>query len=401
MHAFRRDGWGMRLRQRDGRLDRIIRESVWPFVPEPIRRQIRRFVAASRVLLKVVRGNLWASVPETIRRQIRLAATRRALGIVPFGPIDTLQQLEQRYQQLIAGTAATMPGLEIELSTPEHADEMVARALLLQKNYGYPYLTAYISSFTYRFPNPPSDPFSMDYRNFWMAQYEALARKSYVIENEHHNFDLASLRVTPHPYNLRDQKVIAAHVIASGTILEAIVAPPPAKVLEMGVGFGNTALQMGLSGYDVTVLDIEKKHLEIVAERFGREGLAVRCLHMQFLDIAKLDERFDAIVFYECFHHCLDHHRLLSILREKLTARGVIIFAGETINEILPYAWGLNPTGQGVWSVRHHGWMELVFKESYFVQLMEWAGFSVSQNLNPHSAHSWVFTARFKDEVSQ
>src|ERR1700694_891953 len=118
----------------------------------------------------------------------------------------------------------------------------------------------------------------------------------------------------------------------------------------MGVGFGNTALQIGHSGYDATVLDIEKKHLEIVSERFEREGMNVRCLHMQFMDIAKLDERFDAIVFYECFHHCIDHPQLLLILRERLTAGGVIIFAGETINEILPYAWGLNPTGQGIWS---------------------------------------------------
>jgi 2-polyprenyl-3-methyl-5-hydroxy-6-metoxy-1,4-benzoquinol methylase len=382
------------LRRLLGSFERLVRESVWPYVPETARRQIRRFVAAGRELARVVRGNLWATLPEPIRRQIRLSATRRALGMGYFEPIDIMKLLEQRYHEVTAGTAVPIHGHEIELSTPEHADEMVKLALLLQKNQGYSSLAAYINSFAYRFPPPPNDPFSTDYRDFWMAQYEAMARKTYAIENEHHDFDLANLRLRPHPYNLRNQKVIGAHIIAAGTILEAIVAPPPAKILEMGVGFGNTALQIGLSGYDVTVLDIEKKHLEIVAERFEREGMAVRCLHMQFMDIAKLDERFDAIVFYECFHHCIDHPRLLLMLREKLTANGVIIFAGETINEILPYDWGLNPTGQGIWSVRHHGWMELVFKESYFVVLLERAGFLVSQNMNPHSAHSWVFTAR-------
>lgn len=303
--------------------------------------------------------------------------------------------LERRYRQIVEhGTETSMLGCEIELFAPEHADSMVKWSLQAANVKGDAGLSAYMSSFKYRFPLPPEDPFSKDYRDFWMAQYEALAQKVYAIENEHHEFDQASLRVRPYPYNLRNQKIIAAHIIASGAILEAIAAPPPAKVLEMGVGFGNTALQIGLSGYDLTVLDIEKKFLEIVAERFEKEGMAVRCLHMQFMDIAELPEQFDAIVFYECFHHCIDHPQLLLLLREKLTPEGVIVFAGETINENLPYAWGLNPTGQGIWSIRHHGWMELVFKESYFLELLKRSGFLVTKNVNPHSAHSVVYTAR-------
>jgi 2-polyprenyl-3-methyl-5-hydroxy-6-metoxy-1,4-benzoquinol methylase len=340
--------------------------------------------------------HVWPRFPEPLRRQLRILRTRRALGLKIFERIPVLGLLERRYHQVVEGTAPAMHGHEIELSTPEHADEMIKWSLLAQKNEGDSGLQAYMTGFKYRFPSPPKDPFSKEYSDFWMAQYETMARKKYAIENELHDFDLASLRQTPHPYNTRDQKMIAAHIIAAGVILETIAAPPPAKVLEMGVGFGNTALQIGLSGYDVTVLDIEKKHLEIVAERFEREGLSVRCLHMQFMDIENMDDRFDAIIFYECFHHCIDHRQLLLILREKLVPGGVIIFAGETINELLPYAWGLNPTGQGIWSIRHHGWMELVFKESYFAELLRRAGFLVSQNNHPHSANSRVFTARLK-----
>jgi hypothetical protein len=40
--------------------------------------------------------------------------------------------------------------------------------------------------------------------------------------------------------------------------------------------------------------------------------------------------------------------------------------------------------------------MELVFKESYFVELLERAGFGVSKNKHPHSALSKVFTAWLK-----
>ena len=381
------------------------RKNIWPRVPAPIKRPVR-FIAMELQRLPArlsnwlsfrFRKHIWPHVPEPIRRQIRNFAARRALGLKIFERVAVLDLLEQRYRQVVDGTAVAMHSHEIELSTPEQADEMIRWSLLAQKHGGDAGLQAYMTGFRYRFPLPPKDPFSKEYRDFWMAQYEIMARKKYAVENEHHDFDLASLRERPHPYNTRNQKAIAAHIIAAGTILETIGAPPPAKVLEMGVGFGNTALQIGLSGYDVTVLDIEKKHLEIVSERFQREGLAVRCLHMQFMDVERLEDRFDAIVFYECFHHCIDHPQLLLILREKLTPGGMIIFAGETINEILPYAWGLNPTGQGIWSIRHHGWMELVFKESYFVELLKRSGFLVSQNKHPHSANSWVFTARLTD----
>jgi 2-polyprenyl-3-methyl-5-hydroxy-6-metoxy-1,4-benzoquinol methylase len=316
-------------------------------------------------------------------------------------PLSIQMLLAQRYDQVVDGTAISMHGHEIELSASEHMDDMVRLSHYAAKHRGDAGLSAYINSFKYRFPQPPGDPFSMDYRDFWMGQYELMAQKTYVVENEYQEFDQAKLRVTPYPYNLRNQKVVAAHIIAAGAILEAIPMAPPAKILEMGVGFGNTALQIGLCGYDVTVLDIEKKYLDIVSERFERDGMAVRCLHMQFMDIEQLDERFDAIVFYESFHHCIDHYQLLMMLRGRLAAGGVIIFAGETVEENLGYPWGLNPSGQAVWCTRHHGWMELAFEESYFLKLLKRCGFQVTKNANPHSAHSRVYTARIGDLKEQ
>jgi 2-polyprenyl-3-methyl-5-hydroxy-6-metoxy-1,4-benzoquinol methylase len=381
------------------------RKNIWPRVPAPIRLPVR-FIAMQlqrlpawllhhlRVSLINFRRRIWPHLPEPIRRQVRLFKSRRALGMRLFERVAPLKLLELRYNQIAnGGGTISLRGREIELSALEHASAMVKLALLAQQHEHYADLISYLESFRYRFPSPPDDPLSTDYRDFWVAQYEAMAQKRYAVENEQHDFDLESLRARPHPYNTRNQKVIAAHIIAAGTILDAIPMPPPAKILEMGVGFGNTALQIGLSGYDVTVLDIEQKHLEIVAERFQKEGLAVRCLHMEFMEIANLNERFDAIIFYECFHHCIDHQELLLLLRGKLAKGGVIIFAGETIDEALPYAWGLNPTGQGIWSIHHHGWMELVFKKSYFVELLKRSGFRVTENSRPFSAHSWVFTA--------
>ncbi len=372
-------------------------KAMWAPVPTPIKRPVRVVLIKLQRLpnwLSVKARRIWPFLPEGIRRLFRFVGSRRSLGLGLFDRVPATELIARRYAQIVSGNAKSIRGFEIELASKADAEEMIRLALLAQQRELYSDLVTFLESFRYHFPSPPSDPFSFAYRDFWLAQYEILAQKRYEVANEHHDFDIESLLARPHPYNTRDQRVIGAHVVAAGTILGCIPKSPPARILEMGVGFGNTALQMGLSGYDVTVLDIEKKHLEIVSQRFKREGLSVRCLHQEFLDIEALDERFDAIVFYECFHHCIDHQRLLIALRKKLTEGGAIIFAGETINEALPYAWGLNPTGQGIWSIRHHGWMELVFKKSYFLELLTRHGFAVEENSNPASAQSWVFTAR-------
>ncbi|KIZ45318.1 hypothetical protein OO17_08030 [Rhodopseudomonas palustris] len=151
-----------------------------------------------------------------------------------------------------------------------------------------------------------------------------------------------------------------------------------------------------MAGYDVTVLDIERKYLEIVERRFKKDGLKVSCVLGEFFEAERIEGTFDVILFYECFHHCLEHASLLKMLKRKLSQNGVIIFAGETIDDSLPFAWGLNPSGQGVWSIRHRGWMELSFTERYFLDLLDHAGFVVTKNRNPHSAHSTVYTARVR-----
>jgi 2-polyprenyl-3-methyl-5-hydroxy-6-metoxy-1,4-benzoquinol methylase len=345
-----------------------------------------------------VRNRVWPLVPEALKRPLRkVAATLRrkwwpaASDLYHF---DEISRVGMRYDQVVAGMKAMPSGGGYEITSPESLSVLVDhahRAAQLGDNA----LLRYISSFQYRMPTPPAgDPFSAEYRDFWMKQYELLSGRSYAIQNELHDFDEAGLKYQIYPYSTHDQKTVANHLIAAGAILEAIEAPPPAKVLEMGVGFGNTALQIAMTGYDVTVLDVEKKYLDNIQQRFARENLKVRCLHMQFLDVGEIDESFDVILFYECFHHCLEHEALLKLLKAKLSPHGVIIFAGETIAPNFPFAWGLNPSGQGVFSIRWFGWMELVFTERYFLDLLKRNDFSVARNKLNHSAHSVVYTAR-------
>jgi 2-polyprenyl-3-methyl-5-hydroxy-6-metoxy-1,4-benzoquinol methylase len=345
-----------------------------------------------------VRNSIWPLVPEVFRRPLRRAAAilrgKRPPTASDLYHLDEVSRVEARYDQVVTGMKAAPSGGGYEISSPKSLSVMVDHALRAAQ-LGDGALVRYITSFQYRMPTQAaSDPFSPEYRDFWLKQYELLSGRSYAIKNELHDFDEAGLKYRVYPYSTRDQKTVANHLIAAAAILEAIEAPPPAKVLEMGVGFGNTALQIAMTGYDVTVLDVEKKYLDNIQERFARENLHVRCLHMQFLDVSEIDDSFDVILFYECFHHCLEHEALLRLLKTKLSPGGVIIFAGETIEPDLPFAWGLNPSGQGVFSIRWFGWMELVFTERYFLDLLKRNGFSVVRNKLNHSAHSVVYTAR-------
>ena len=126
-------------------------------------------------LKKIIRKRVWPNVPEPVRRRIRLFAARRVLGIKNFERVSVPELLERRYNQVVNGTAASVPhGHAIELSTLEHADEMIRCSRLLQQHEGHSSLMAYMSGFRYRFPLPPNDPFSPEYRDFWMAQYLSL-----------------------------------------------------------------------------------------------------------------------------------------------------------------------------------------------------------------------------------
>lgn len=254
--------------------------------------------------------------------------------------------------------------------------------------------------FHYEFPRPPQDPLSEDYRQFWRDQYSEICGVEYSLSNEAHDFDESQMD-NVFPYCTNDPKVIGEQLIAVGSLIRSMRLPSGASILEMGVGWGNTALQLGLSGYNCTVLDIEPKYLEIVRRRFAKEGLTVETILGDFFEIEKLNRTFNAVVFFECFHHCDDHLRLLDAVAKKLKPGGRIVFAGEPVSKKLPYPWGLNPAGQGIWTIAHHGWLELCFREDYFLEMLRGRGFEVSAFDCPQTPAGRVLIAQLAAKAAR
>ncbi|WP_342617365.1 class I SAM-dependent methyltransferase [Rhodoferax sp. GW822-FHT02A01] len=257
-------------------------------------------------------------------------------------------------------------------------------------------LLHFFTKFSFEFPTPPADPNSDEYLNFWLNQYNFLHDKSYDVNNEKYNFS-DDLLDNIYPYNTKSPRTIGDQLIAAGSIVKSFDGIPiGSSVLEMGVGWGTPALQLALSGYRVTVLDIEEKYLNIVKNRFSKYSLPVEPIHGDYFSIFNLNSKFDVIVFYESFHHCIHHRALLLRLKEILRPGGSIIFAGETVTDELPYDWGLNPTGQGIWSISHHGWMELCFNTKYFLNMLDDFGFSVTDFQCPQTSAGRIFKATCK-----
>lgn len=247
------------------------------------------------------------------------------------------------------------------------------------RNTGEVQFVEFLNEHTLEIFPPTCSPHSHEYMAFWQGTHFSILGETYEARrHENFEFDLVQMTECPYPYNTREPSIIARQVRDWANVLEAIDLPQGSRILEMGAGWGNTSLLLAQSGFEVTVLDINPLYLDLITARCRRLGLKIETIEGEFLDIIKLDQQYDAILFYESFHHSLEHKQLLHMVKTRLTKTGKTYFAGEPIIENAPYAWGLNPAGEALFQMHTHGWMELIFDERYFEELLDSLGFELS-----------------------
>jgi 2-polyprenyl-3-methyl-5-hydroxy-6-metoxy-1,4-benzoquinol methylase len=247
----------------------------------------------------------------------------------------------------------------------------------------------------------PANPFSEAYRQFQLGIYEQIAQKPYALVNEESNFDFEEMLRWPFPYTGRSAQVTGEYLISYGFFIKMMNLPTGAKILEMGSGFGPLTLHLASLGYQVTCLDISQTLLNYVQRRTAQLPTPVRTICGD-MTTAAIDDTFDAVVFYESFHHCLEHQRLLARLPALLKPNGLLAFAAEPIvgddNPIVPYPWGLRSDGLSLWCIRRYGWLELGFRESYFKSLLAQAGWRVRRHRLGQSGLNDVWLAQRNNE---
>ena len=177
----------------------------------------------------------------------------------------------------------------------------------------------------------PPDPFSAEYRDVQMAMYQRLTGISYETKNEKTKFDVAKADRQPFPYYTGSCKTVGFFTMGVGSLLYALNLAPGARVLEFGAGWGNTTIAMALSGLRMTALDIESDFCDLLELRAKRHELDITVINADFMWAETVTEPFDAAIFFESFHHCSDHMRLLRALQTAVKPGGRIYFGAEPI----------------------------------------------------------------------
>lgn len=216
----------------------------------------------------------------------------------------------------------------------------------------------------------PEDPFSDEYRSDVLARYERISGRRYEVHHEVVDVDVERYSKDPFPFYTRSAALVGDHLTAVGQVVKALDLPPGSRVLELGAGWGNTTMAMAQTGYHVTAVDVAPDFVQLIKARASMLGLTVEALVDDFSIVHRLDETFDAVLFFESFHHCLDHLDLLAALHRVVAPGGRVLFAGEPIKDAWPVPWGLRYDGESLWAIRRNGWCELGFATSYFEEAL-------------------------------
>jgi 2-polyprenyl-3-methyl-5-hydroxy-6-metoxy-1,4-benzoquinol methylase len=240
----------------------------------------------------------------------------------------------------------------------------------------------------------PADPFSQEFLEHQLAVYRRIAGRDYTLKNEETTFNVADAVRRPFPYSTGSCQTVGEQLMAIGYLISQMGLAPGSSVLEFGPGWGNTTLALAQIGMAVTAVDIEARFCELIAERASLAGVNIDVVNSDFMWAEQTDKTYDVVLFFECFHHCADHLRLLKALRRVLKPGGCIVFAAEPVYAEFPQPWGLRLDGQSLWSIRKFGWMELGFSDRYFQQALALAGWRAERTVSSDVPWMTIWTAR-------
>ena len=283
-----------------------------------------------------------------------------------------------------AGTLTTLVELDAKLAECAAAQHVSDDAL-----------REVFTRFQMELPRPAEpDPFSPRYRDEIMELYRRIAGRPYSVRNEIMPLDVERSVRCPFPFSSQSAKTAGLFTMGLGFLLHSIDRPAGARILEFGPGWGNSTIALALLGYDVTAVEIGPDFCELLRRRAEQAGVALTVVNDDFLWAETVTEPFDAVVFFECFHHCSDHRRLLAALDRAVAPGGRIYFAAEPIVANWPMPWGLRGDGESLWAIRSGGWMELGFSEDYFREALRRAGWSVRRHAIPEIGWAAVWDAQ-------
>jgi len=224
--------------------------------------------------------------------------------------------------------------------------------------------------------------------------YEPIAGHTHALEMEGLDTPLASADC-PFPFDLSPYDV-GYWTMSYGYMLKCMALPAGARVLEIGSGPGGLTEVLCRARLAVTVVEPRQSNCDYIKKRVTLFGHDVETIS-ENIETVEFDQPFDAIVFYESFHHMPSPHWLLKRLSKHLKPGGMFVFGAEPIQPagpLIPFPWGFRMNGASLSAIRDVGWVEFGFQEPYFRTMLSSVGFGVEQSKVGGFAHCDVWIAR-------
>jgi 2-polyprenyl-3-methyl-5-hydroxy-6-metoxy-1,4-benzoquinol methylase len=97
--------------------------------------------------------------------------------------------------------------------------------------------------------------------------------------------------------------------------------PSSGRVLDVGSGPGRYAIELAKTGYELTLLDLSEKCLELAQKKAGEAGVAISAIRGDGLDLLRLfgDGDFDAVLMLGPLYHLLEREKRQHALRGALS----------------------------------------------------------------------------------
>ncbi len=83
----------------------------------------------------------------------------------------------------------------------------------------------------------------------------------------------------------------------------------PCKALDIGCGEGFYAIYLASKGFDVTGIDISKNAIRLAKENAARQGVKIKFIAMNIIDLNKINDKFDFILEWALLHHIIPKQR--------------------------------------------------------------------------------------------
>lgn len=118
---------------------------------------------------------------------------------------------------------------------------------------------------------------------------------------------------------------VCGRYLADLGLVMGLLPPPPARVLDLGIGTGWTTVFLARRGYQAVGQDISPDMIELANRNRDRYAASSASFVVQDYEQMAYREEFDAALFYDALHHAEDERLALGAVYAALKRGGICL----------------------------------------------------------------------------